>query len=293
MYKLIRNFFNGLAFGATQVVPGVSGGTIAIILGFYHELIQSINNFSKDKKKYSKFLMPFAIGIGAGIVLFGWIANYLLSNYSFPTMLFFIGLILGIVPLIFNKIKDDKYKLKDLILIIIPMLILIITSHLKGISITEPAEFINGISLPFMIFLLIAGIIAAAALVIPGVSGSFVLLLLGVYPLATYAVSLISNWFTDMTNISLFISINKVLLPLAIGVIIGGLTTIRIIENLLNNHTKVIYSIILGLVIGSVYALAKDPIVYQSGIDAISLATGFITLMLGITLSVKLGGKRI
>jgi putative membrane protein len=81
MIKMIRNFFNGLAFGITETIPGVSGGTIAIILGFYNELINFINHFTEDLKKYSKFFVPFALGLACGILMFSSIINYLLNNY--------------------------------------------------------------------------------------------------------------------------------------------------------------------------------------------------------------------
>src|SRR5215510_6520550 len=98
MLKLVRNFLNGLAFGITETIPGVSAGTIAIILGFYFELIETVNHFTENIPKRLKFILPLVLGIIAGILLFSSIINYLLGNYSFPTMLFFIGLISGIIP---------------------------------------------------------------------------------------------------------------------------------------------------------------------------------------------------
>jgi putative membrane protein len=294
MKKIIRNFFNGMAFGITETVPGVSGGTIAIILGFYDELIKTINNFRKDYKKSLKFLAPLLLGIAAGVLIFTSIINYLLGNFSLPTMCFFIGLIIGIIPLIYLKTKDREKKIefKKIGLIIFPALLLVVMSYFKGDSITNPAEFISSVDILFMLFIFFAGIIAAMALVIPGVSGSFVLLLMGIYPLITYSVSLIRLWITDITNTALLLSICKVLVPLAIGVIIGGLTMVKLIERLLERHYKNVYSIILGLLIGSIYVLFKEPLVYQSGTSTLMIIIGILTFLSGGAASFFIGRKR-
>ena len=299
MIKLVRNFLNGVAVGTVETVPGVSGGTIAIILGFYDELIKTVNNFRKDYKKSLKFLIPLLMGVAVGVLTFGSIVNYLLLNYSLPTMAFFIGLILGIVPIVYSKIKEPgkALKPKEIILVIAPAVLLGIISNLKNISnsgvVTDPAEVIHNINVFYMLFIFISGILAAAALIIPGISGSFVLLLMGVYPLATYSVSRIKDLLTDITNVGLILDICKVLGPLAIGVIIGGLSMARVINRLLTNYKKTIYSIILGLLIGSVYAVFNDPIVFRSGVSAPIVILGAEMLILGAIISFLLGKKRL
>jgi putative membrane protein len=295
MFAFVRNFLNGLAFGITETIPGVSGGTIAIILGFYSELIETINHFTENFKKYLKFLIPLVLGAALGILLFSSIIDYLLTNHSFPTMLFFIGLITGIIPLIFYKVKEpgQKLKIKEILLMLIPFLLLIAISELKGISVGEPETAINNINIPFMIFIFFAGMIAAAALIIPGISGSFVLLLLGLYPLIIHSISSIKILFSDTSNTVLLINILKVLIPLGIGIIIGGLCMARLIEKLLNNYHKIIYSVILGLLSGSVVVLFKQPMVYRSGISVIIVIIGIVTLSLGAILSFNIGKKRL
>lgn len=295
MRKHIRNFFNGVAFGITETVPGISGGTIAIILGFYDELIKTINHFRIDYRKSFKFVIPLILGAAAGILTFSSIMHYLLTNHSLPTMAFFIGLIVGIIPLIYLKIKEPGRSLgfKKLTLILLPILMLVLVAHLKGVSVTDPQAIVNSIDLSFMLFIFIAGIVAAAALVIPGVSGSFVLLLLGIYPLVTYSISSIRHLLADISNISLLWDIGKVLGPLAIGIVIGGLTMVKLIEKLLKNYYTNIYSIILGLLIGSVYALFKEPIVFQSGTSTLIIMIAITTFLLGCIASFTIGKRRL
>lgn len=293
--KVIRDFLNGLAFGITETVPGVSGGTTAIILGFYRELIEALNHFTENAKHYTKFLIPLSLGIAAGLVTFSSIMTYLILNFSFPTMTFFIGLIVGIIPLIYTKVKEPKrwFKPKELALILIPMATVVLISTLKPLSVINPVEAINHIDVPFMLFIFLTGILAASALVVPGISGSFVLLLFGIYPLVTYCVSLIGYLLTDPTNVSLMLGIAKVLVPLALGIIVGGLAMARLIENLLKHHYKTMYSLILGLLLGSVYALFREPFIFQSGVSTLIIIAGGATLLLGSLLSFSLAKKRL
>jgi len=294
MLKTIRNLLNGLAFGITETVPGVSGGTIAIILGFYDELIGAINNFRKEPKRYLKFLLPILAGVIVGFVAFSGVMTYLLTNYTLPTMTFFIGLIVGIIPIIFAKVKEPEGGLRSgrLAMIGLPALLVIVLAGLKGVEIREPVDVIAGIDFPYMLFLLLAGAIAAMALVVPGISGSFVLLLIGIYPLAIYSVSMVRHLITEPST-ELFLDICKVLVPLGIGIIIGGLTMCRIIEGLLEKHYTIAYSIILGLLAGSVYALLREQILTQGDAGVAAVVIAIITCAAGGFLSYNLGKKRL
>ena len=317
MLSILRNFINGLAVGIVETVPGVSGGTIAIILGFYFDLINAINNFTKNLGKHLALIIPLAIGVAAGILLFSSLMNFLLEYYSFPTMLFLIGLITGIIPHIAARVRakdsaaeaenrdpslpDAKpdsaavpFRFVNVIVILIPFLFIVALSFIrKDASDAAQEEIMNSIGTPYMIFIFFAGILAAAALVIPGISGSFVLLLMGVYPVVIFAVSSIRIYFSDTSDIALLINICKVLAPLAAGVVIGGLCMVRLIGILLTKYSRVVYSIILGLLLGSIFALFRDPIVYKSGVSAIIIVIGIVAFALGAFASYFLGKKKL
>jgi putative membrane protein len=310
--KALKNFLNGLAFGITETIPGVSGGTIAIILGFYDELIKTVNHFTKDYKKSLRFFIPLGLGMVTGLFIFSSIISFLLGSYSFPTMTFFIGLIVGIIPIIYSKTRKSGgkleikksggilgalkssgvFSLKRIVLVLAPLTALIVISSLKSAPLQDLAEVVANIDAPYMVFIFFAGVVAAAALVIPGISGSFVLLLLGIYPLATYSVSSIRFFLGDITNVSLMLDICKVLAPLGIGIIIGGLSMARLIEKLLTSYYTTVYLIILGLLAGSVFVLFREPIVYQSGVSAIVAVIGALTFSGGLALSYNLGKSR-
>jgi len=130
MLKILRNFINGLIFGAIQIVPGISGATIAIMLGFYFDFLSSINNFFKDFKRNMFFLLPLITGIALGLLVFSSIIHFLLTNYNFPTMMFFVGLITGTMPLFYRNIRERgrRIKLLNFVLILVPFVILLFVS---------------------------------------------------------------------------------------------------------------------------------------------------------------------
>ncbi|MCL2068884.1 MAG: DUF368 domain-containing protein [Oscillospiraceae bacterium] len=294
MVTALKNFLNGIAFGVTQIVPGVSAGTVAIILGFYNELLESVNSFRENPGKHVKFLAAMLLGAAFGIVAFGSLINYLLTSFSFPTMLFFIGLIVGAIPHIRSRAMPSRRKLKphEIVCIALPVLALVLIANVETSAPADPAQVINGMGAPFMLFLFIAGVLAAAALVIPGLSGSFVLLLLGVYHVLIYSVSSIRHLLADLANLRLMLDIIKVLLPFGIGVIAGGLTAARIVGRLFEKYCVIVYLIILGLMLGSVYALFMEPVVWQSGVDAAIIAVGAVTFTLGCAAAYLSGKKR-
>ena len=290
MISGIKNFFNGLIFGITQIIPGVSGGTIAIILGFYFELIEAINHFFKDMRKSLKFLVPILFGMAAGILIFSSIVDFLLTRYSFPTMLFFIGLVSGIIPHIYFKVREltQKFTAFDIFLIAFPFVFLLVISFMKEANTATPTEIISNIDVLFMIFLVFAGIVSAAALIIPGMSGSFVLLLLGVYHLAIYSISSIRFFLADFSNISLLLDIFRVLVPLGIGIILGIIFTAMLIGKLLIKYQKQVYLIMLGLLSGSVFVMFNEPMVYRSGISPTIIVIGVAVFILGAVISFKI-----
>jgi putative membrane protein len=210
-------------------------------------------------------------------------------------MLFFIGLIVGIIPHIFSRVKMPgfKYKSYEILMVVLPFALVIAISGLNNTSVIDPEEAVKNITVPYMLFIFFAGMLAAAALVVPGISGSFVLLLLGIYPLAIFTLSSIRLLFTGNADTGLILDICKVLVPLAIGIIIGGLSMVRIIEKLLNNDSQALDLIILGLVSGSVIALFNNPIVYKSGVTVLMIVIGVITFLSGCAISFILGKKRL
>lgn len=263
----IINFLKGMIIGIANIIPGLSGGTMAILVGVYEKLISTIGNFFKKFKETFKenmiFLVPLGLGMVVGVVAFSKLLEILLKNYTMPTQFAFIGLVLGGLPLIFkNANKEGKFKKKYLIPLIITFIIGLTLSLLEKFGITG-AE-VSGIDLnPLNIFLLfIYGFIAAGTMVIPGISGSFMLMLLGVYnAILGYVASL---------NI-------LVLIPFAIGAVAGVLILAKLIDVLLKKYHNGTYYAIIGFVVGAIPALYPGfSFNLQGVVSVITLILGFI-----------------
>jgi len=292
MIQLIKIFINGVVFGLVQLVPGVSAGTIAIILGFYNQLIEAINHFREDYKRHLKFILPLGLGVVSGLVAFSSVIEFILIHYPFPSIMFFIGLIVGVVPNIFSQVKASKERLslRDMLLILIPCAVVLAISLPNFGAGGAGADVYVGLSM--MLYIFVVGVIAAASLLIPGLSGSFILLIAGIYPLAINAVSSIRILITDIGNLEPLFNIVRVLGPLGTGVIIGILLTARLIEKLLKSRQKEVYQVVLGLLSGSVIVLVINHALIHTGDGPLILIIGLACLVIGFFVPYKLNAGK-
>lgn len=256
-----KNIYRGFFMGISDLIPGVSGGTIAFILGIYDRLLLSISGFfSKEWKKHLGFLVPLGIGIGAALLLFSRVITFLLEKYEAPTMYFFMGLIIGVLPFIVKQAKVvTNFKWYHLLLMLIIAIGLASTVFLKPAS----AAVITTLSLKKALLLFFAGWLASMAMLLPGISGSFVLLLLGVYATATKALATL--------NIPIIIVIG-------LGVVVGFIVSSKVIHYVLHTHPKPMYAIIIGLILGSVFAVY--PGLPESGTPLVMSIIAFVTGLL-------------
>lgn len=230
-----KNIYRGMLMGASDVIPGVSGGTIAVLLGIYDRLIAAINGFvSKDWKKQLGFLIPLGIGIVIAILLLSHVIEWLFVHYPGPTKFFFLGLIIGILPYLFQKADaKNKFQTKHIILLIIGAVIVGSMAFLQA----GEGAIIQNISTSTYILLFFSGIIASSAMILPGISGSFMLLIIGVYPTV---ISAISNLQLDVIAVT------------GVGIAIGLVVMSKIINFFLNNYYTATFAIIIGSVLGSI-----------------------------------------
>ena len=365
----IKFFISGLAFGIANVIPGVSGGTMLVVFGIYDKLTEAISGIKSILKNFG-FLLSFALGAGSGILGFAFVISWLFENFGVQTNMYFIGLILGSVPLIVRtatekdkikplcilpfvigltlviglaiaensttepyrlesvyngqattvtiyndssrvvdsweiEFKDDsivldasaegtltvtdyptKYKIKMLFGMKVPALAPnVLTSPEDSLYSIQPdssASFTYYGTLPdvslmelnfsykmdivFFLTMMAALFIAAVAMIIPGVSGSFVMMLLGVYTTVIGAIK----------DFNLLI-----IIPCAVGAILGIILGARLISTLIKKHGLMMYSAIMGLVIGSVYAILPAGFGFN-----LSTGYGFVALICGILTSV-------
>lgn len=255
--KFIIDLIKGMFVGVANVIPGVSGGTMAVSLGIYDRLLSAISNFLKDFKKSIKTLLPIILGCAIGILLFSKMIDYLLNNFPFATAMGFTGLIIGGIPMIWLRMKkgyekEEKKSIRLYILVFIIFLaISIVLPMLSGGSDDGTVLTANPL-LCLQVFLV--GLIASAAMVIPGVSGSLVMMILGFY----FGIIGSINKFIDAVLAFDFGKIMNeflILLPFGIGCLLGIFLISKLIEWLFRRFPTATFSAIMGLIISSPFAI--------------------------------------
>jgi putative membrane protein len=268
-----------MIIGVANIIPGVSGGTLMITLGLYEEVINTISHFFKNIKKSLKLIIPLGIGMVLSILILSKLISVCLDKYPFPTTLFFIGLILGGLPLIWKKSKAAKGNWKNWLVFGITFGLVLTFAFLK--SGNYVVSFDN-MSLFDYIKLFVIGVISAATMVVPGISGSFVLMLLGYY-------EPIVNTIKDLTNFSLLSHNLVILVPFGLGIVIGIILIARLIEFLFKRYPIKTYYGVLGFVLASLVAIIKPIIGICPSIIEIVIA--IILVILGGFIAYKLGDK--
>ena len=216
-------------------MPGISSGVLCVIFGIYENLINSILGFFNNIKENFKFLFPIVSGAIIGIILFGNILKYLFFAYPIQIKLVFIGLILGSIPKLIKEIKEKAnfkpyYLLFTLISLAIAILLVILE---KKISIRSSNEY-------SFIFLIVSGFVMSAGVIVPGVSSTLILMLLGIYESYLFSVSTIYLPF---------------LIPLCIGLFIGAIVFMKITKFLLDKYYAQTFFVIIGFTLGSIFVL--------------------------------------
>ena len=238
-------FIKGFIMGIANVIPGVSGGTLAVILGVFKDFVVSISNIFKSFKKSVLFLLPIVLGMGVAVVASSKLIETCLNYYPLATILFFVGLILGGVPILFNKIKGKMKSIPNYIIFIIMFsFILLFTFVISG------EKNVELVSLTFIdyILLFIVGAVASSSMVIPGISGSMVLMTVGYYNSILATVSDIFNFANFWHNVS-------ILIPFGLGVIVGILLIAKLITFLLNKFEVKTYFAIFGFIFSSLIVI--------------------------------------
>lgn len=242
--KNIILVLKGFIIGLANIVPGLSGGTMAIGLGIYEQLLESIGSFTKNMKKNSLFLGLIVLGAALSIILGSNIMVYLLDNYLVLITCLFIGLILGGIPSIIKQ-SSMKISFKNGFAFALSFLFLIIFSLLNE---GDKVVSLSNLTLVSFLILFLVGMIASATMVVPGISGSFVLVMLGYYKPILEAI----KDFTSFTNLY---SNFFILTVFGLGVIFGIVLISKIMTFLFNKNKELTYSAILGIVIASIFVL--------------------------------------
>ena len=279
---MIKNILKGIVIGLANVIPGVSGGTMMVSMGIYDKLIHCITHLFSEFKKSLRFLVPIFIGIGIAAVVVPFGIEFLFANYPFQTNLLFIGLIIGGLPAVWKKVKGSSVRVGHIIACI---LFFALVAGLALVGETEGNAADLSFSLISVIKLFGVGIVASATMVIPGVSGSMMLLLMGYYhPILETITNFIKAALAfDMNGI---LAGMGVLIPFGIGVVVGIFAIAKLIEIIFVKFPLYAYWAIIGLIISSPVAIL---VVGGIGTVTVSVITGVAALGIGFVIALKLG----
>ncbi len=284
MKEFILNILRGIVIGISNVIPGVSGGTMMVSMGIYDRLILVLTHFIKRMKEAMALLVPIAIGMLLAIAIFAKLfSEVLFPRFPLQTNLFFIGLILGGLPIIYRKVKGVSIRIPQIIAF---LLFFVLVTVLAFVGEGGGADADMTLSVGNVIKLFGVGVIAAATMVIPGVSGSMIMMILGYYNTIINTI----NDFIDALrafDIPAMLDTFVVLVPFGIGVVVGIVAVAKLIEFMLKKFPAVTYWAIIGLIVASPIAIL---IMMEIGsIGIIEILSGVVLLAVGFVISMKIG----
>lgn len=282
---MIKQILQGMVVGIANIIPGVSGGTMMVAMGLYDRLIHAITHLKSEFKDSMKLLIPIFAGAGIAIVALSRLFEFLLATYPIPTNFAFCGLIAGSLPFTFKKVKGHKVTVSKIIPFLIffgVVILMALLGETGGASADVSFGFVN------LLKLFGVGIIAAATMVVPGVSGSMMLMLLGYYDTILKVINDFVDALVKFDMGGLMTGVG-ILAPFGIGVVIGIFLIAKIIEFIFSKAEIHAYYGIIGLILASPIAILLKT--DWSGISVLMVGIGVVTFALGWFTASKLGGE--
>lgn len=262
--EYLVNFFNGFMMALADSVPGVSGGTIAFLLGFYDNFINALDSLLHKEKRMDGIKYLFKLGIGwiIGMGLSVLILTSVFESHIYKVSSLFIGFILISIPIIIKEEKDTlKKNYLNILFLILGIVIVFIITYFNSTKLADMS--LTKLTLNHSIYIFIVGMIAISAMILPGISGSTLLLIFGLYlPIITGIKDLMHFNFSSFWGLFIF----------GLGVITGILSIIKLLKKALDNYRCATVYLIIGLMIGSIYSIIMGPTTLDNPVDAINFS---------------------
>ena len=280
---MIKSILKGIVIGIANIIPGVSGGTMMVSMGIYDKLIHCITHLFSEFKKSVAFLFPIAIGMVIAIVGSSFGLEYLFAKFPIPTNLLFIGLIVGGLPAIWKNVKGSKIKVGHIIAFLL-FFVVVAGLAIMGESEGKAADLtFNAIN---VIKLLGVGVVASATMVIPGVSGSMMLMLMGYY---NPVLETITDFIRALVSFDMkgILQGCTVLNPFGIGIVVGIFAIAKLVEIIFEKFPLYAYWAIIGLIVASPVAIVAMGDFSAFGL--VNALVGIVTFIIGFGIARKLG----
>jgi len=223
----------GFLIGAGAILPGISSGVFCVVLGLYEKLVDSILHFFKNIKENIRFLFPILIGVFAGVFILGNVLKIVYDKFYVVTCFCFMGLILGSLKLVYKQANITKISFSHVLILLLTFSFSLYLIFLESSYILNTVSFSNS-------YLILCGVLMSAGIVVPGISKTVILMLLGIYEMYLSAITSLNITF---------------LAPLGLGLIIGGLIFLVIMQFLFNNFKSYTYFAIIGFVLSSIFVI--------------------------------------
>lgn len=280
---MLKMILKGVVIGVANIIPGVSGGTMAVSMGIYDKIIHAATHLLSEFKKSMKLLIPILIGAALGLVVVARIIQMMFERVPFQTNLLFIGLILGGLPAMTKKVKGQSIRLPHILSCVLFFALVV---GLAAMGETEGAAADLSFNMINVVKLFGVGIIASATMVIPGVSGSMILMIMGYY---NSVLSEINRFIDNLVkfNVPGLLDGCAILIPFGIGVVVGIFAIAKVIEIIFTKFPYLAYWAIIGLIIASPFAILMMN--NLGTITVVTVLTGIVALVAGIFVALKLG----
>ena len=287
--NFISYLLKGLAIGTAAIIPGISGGTIAFMLGIYDQIIEAIVSLRRHTKKSLELLLPVGIGIVVAIGLLTYPMGLALIYAPFPTVTLFAGFILGSLP---QLIKDlpVTLNLRAWVFLFVPAIIAMLLGVFSVIGELDATSVLTGDAFLPKLSLIVVAFLGVSAFVVPGISGSMLLLSIGFYePILSSLRRLLDNLFDLNGLIPEVINFGL----LGVGALVGFVVISVVMKWLLTHHRQDVNLAVFGFILGSLVAIFYNyemvPVYEQ--LDVFMVVLGVITLTLGVYISLELNKR--
>ena len=280
---MIKNILKGMVIGIANIIPGVSGGTMAVSMGIYDKLIHCLTHLFTEFKESVKFVAPIIIGAGIALVGLSFVITPAFEYFPLQTSCLFIGLIVGGLPAVWKKVRGNSVRLSHIIPFVLFFALVI---GMAAMGETEGKAADLSFSLWSVIKLFLVGVLASATMVIPGVSGSMMLLLIGYYnPIVATIKELVEALVSF--NMGEILRCCGILVPMGIGVVVGIFAIAKIVEIIFDKFPFQAYWAIIGLIVASPFAiLMLSPL---GVIKVVNVLISVVTFVIGFIVAMKLG----
>lgn len=280
---MIKNILKGIVIGIANIVPGVSGGTMAVSMGIYDKLIHCITHLLKEFKKSVQFLVPIFIGAAIGLLGLSFVIQAAFERYPMPTNLLFIGLIVGGLPAIWSKVKGKSIRAGHIVAALVFFGIVV---GLAAIGEAEGATADMSLGPVQMVKFFLVGMVASATMIIPGVSGSMVLLLLGYY---NAILDTITGFIKALVSFDIPTVLRHmgVLVPMGLGIVFGVFAIAKIIEVVFEKFPLYAYWAIIGLIVASPFAILMMG--QMPAVTVMNVLVSAAAFVIGFVIAMKLG----